>query len=108
MTISKEARQAAQKIVANTDRASKFCNGPRFNFIEYEDECAEIIQAAIDESTKEQWVPVSERLPEKSDLVLASGSNYSRPFVTFRFSTGGWADPGVTYWQPLPAPPEKP
>lgn len=73
------------------------------------EETAEIIQAAIDESAKGRWVPVSERLPAKSDLVLVLGSAYCyRPFLSFRFSTGGWADPDVTHWQPLPAPPEKP
>lgn len=53
-----------------------------------------------------QWIPVTERLPEKYDNVLAY---YGRtiPQVTYLCRDGKWfgAYGKITHWMPLPAPP---
>ena len=62
---------------------------------------------------KQKWIPVSERLPEKSGQYYVSGKGkvWICEFLTIHSSTillGGWcndaANPVVQAWMPLPEP----
>jgi hypothetical protein len=84
---------------------------------------AEVAEAALEEARKgQQWVPVSEQLPESGQTVLGfypgagspvSGWNFAT--VTYRLEGGLhlWTNPedddddfvAPSYWQPLPAAP---
>lgn len=61
------------------------------------------------DSFENQWIPVSERLPEKQGKYLVYcprgeyGKVYSAEFISV-FHTG---DEEVTHWQPLPKEPDK-
>lgn len=48
-----------------------------------------------------EWIPVSERLPEHSELCLVSAVNIvmTCPYCEIKFK-----EYGVTAWQPLPEP----
>ena len=66
-----------------------------------------------------EWIPVTERLPEKEDTYLVyteRGSVYSSHFYTEKkFASGyvreaSWSQCGkvnVTHWMPLPEPPKE-
>ena len=69
-----------------------------------------------------QWIPVTERLPDNDDfvLVVASGQagniRLDNAFELGQFSMSEgwilemwpeWEDPKVTYWMPLPEPPNE-
>ena len=70
----------------------------------------ETAEASI-EALSDQWIPVSERLPEYSELVLVYSPGFS-PEVDYlktsnKFTVEHVAESHhVTHWQPLPAPPE--
>ena len=61
-----------------------------------------------EEHAKHQWIPVSERLPEKYTRVLV----YSKRIrlgrnIDFMNEDGDWHTiPEVSYWMPLPEPPK--
>lgn len=96
------------------------------------DRACEAYAAALAEIEKlrkaqvpEQWIPVSERLPEHGIRVLAHGTYDNHPTSSFQLTAevlgGRWnespwipSDTGhlndwphviITHWQPLPAPP---
>lgn len=55
------------------------------------------------------WIPVSERLPERSCEALCVRAGYRTPVVTLddychETRSFGWSD--ITHWQPLPEPPK--
>ena len=58
------------------------------------------------------WIPVSERLPDNSEYVIALQS-YSDSILVSYYSGGKWHSDseyqiaGITHWQPLPKPPTK-
>ena len=73
---------------------------------------------AVDQMTewrKNRWIPVTERLPEKTGKYLVCGQWRGKPAETWvceLISLGkikGWANearnPVVTHWMPLPEPP---
>lgn len=62
-----------------------------------------------------RWIPVSERLPDKGDVVLAFCRDGGYTFQSACYWHGGWraAESGapcdavkITHWQPLPEPPK--
>lgn len=82
----------------------------------------EEIRALQDEHGNRQyqgWVPVTERLPGKSDIYICAFEEQGEVYVErFWFITlsgwlmpVGWANEGkidkITHWQPLPQPPKK-
>ena len=68
------------------------------------------------EVTKERWIPVTERLPEKEQccLVVLNNRTVDFCFYTKRFGFGMYlakkwesANDEVTHWMPLPEPPKE-
>lgn len=77
------------------------------------------MELILDEVTKPQWIPVTERLPCMSDEVLVCTEDYGKTglgFVTVAvLDWTGWLDAwerktyltAVTHWMPLPEPPKE-
>lgn len=57
----------------------------------------------------QEWIPCSERMPEKMVSVLATGDWFD--YAVTAWDGGGWLDfdyePPVTHWMPLPAAPQQ-
>lgn len=57
--------------------------------------------------SKPHWIPVTELLPEKHELVLVR-SKLVKMKKDFISNDGSWyITPGVTHWMPLPTPPKE-
>lgn len=62
----------------------------------------------------QQWIPVTERLPEWNTLVLVIDreTDPDLPHAIAQLTLDGWRfegfgiSRGITHWMPLPAPPE--
>ena len=69
-----------------------------------------------DKYLKQEWIPVSERLPEERKSVLVYENNYHNSYTAYYDSQFGWItfNPracecfpeylDIVAWQPLPAP----
>lgn len=66
--------------------------------------------------TVKQWIPVTERLPEKEGSYLVcskTGKVYTSHYYTEKKCSGGyirkpaWSHPNITHWMPLPEPPKE-
>lgn len=86
--------------------------------------CA-VIKAAADalEAREEKWISVKDRLPETDNMILAVASGNPMENLTLvnaycmaEYEPGDgwifeeypeWTDAEVTYWMPLPEPPEE-
>lgn len=84
--------------------------------------CA-IIRAAVDELCGMEWIDAEVELPPEDDVILCVVSGKPRTNITLdeameiasHSRTEGWIvetwpewdDPTVTYWMPLPEPPEE-
>ena len=58
-----------------------------------------------------RWIPVTERLPEPGEWVLAWSNGYTSAIEAF-LEFGAWIDDAfmkveVTHWMPLPQPPKE-
>lgn len=89
---------------------------------EYVDRCARYADEIMALREKYQWIPVTERLPETEDFVLAVVNGKptenltlvdSIEIASFMRDEGWcldmypeWEDPKVTHWMPLPDAPE--
>ena len=56
------------------------------------------------------WIPVTERLPEEGERVLAWDNGFKESEMATYYARDGWggeviASLNVTHWMPLPAPP---
>lgn len=60
--------------------------------------------------TVQQWIPVTERLPEKDGIYLTFNKKKQYEFHFFqtrkRMWPAIWDEDGVTHWMPLPEPPK--
>ena len=56
--------------------------------------------------TVQQWIPVTERLPEKTGLVLGYDIGFGVLLLYYEVGSvrSGWQS--VTHWMPLPTPPK--
>ena len=85
-------------------------------------EAAAILTKEAADLLERQWIPVTERMPEDCDDVLALVSGLygnctfeSTPMLCAWFGKDGWFcneypewdNPGVTHWMPLPEPPKE-
>ena len=52
-----------------------------------------------------KWIPVTERLPEMYEDVLAYKST-GAVVISWLFSDGRWNKRDITHWMPLPEPPK--
>ena len=69
-------------------------------------DCIDRIESFIENHPKiGEWIPCSERLPEKEGVYLVSRPGY-RKWITdiMHFYNGSFTDKYVCAWQPLPAP----
>lgn len=59
------------------------------------------------EVTKQEWIPVTERLPKKHERVLVCSKSVKMR-IDFINNDGKWyTTPHVTHWMPLPEPPKE-
>ena len=94
--------------------APAFAHGYRYVYPEPEDYAIETAIIALEERSRNRWIPVTERLPEKDGFYLATHDGEicgeEEPFVGLaEFENGKWVDDEEDYqcifaWQPLPAP----
>lgn len=100
-------------------QAARPMNGPNSKMI---NDALDFAIAAIREQEQRRWIPVAERLPGNDDFVLVIASGKSGnitldnaiELASFSMDEGWilemwpeWEDPKVTYWMPLPEPPEE-
>ena len=87
------------------------------------DAAADVTRLAAEAAVERDWISVEERLPEDDGDVLAIVSGYPTPNITLEdvlvvaaFCEGegwyieeypDWDNPIITYWMPLPEPPEE-
>jgi hypothetical protein len=77
--------------------------------------------AELRQELAEQWISVSERLPEPNPTTSSNSvmvetynksiqrSEYAYRFQRYWYTSKCWGeDDGATHWRPLPAPPEEP
>lgn len=71
-------------------------------------------EPAADVVERKKWIPVTERLPETEDHVLAATQNkkgtYNIVKAYYCHDLGTWAagmNSNVTHWMPLPEPPKE-
>ena len=61
--------------------------------------------------TVQEWIPVTERLPEENGIYLTLNKKRQYEFHMFqtgkRMWQGIWEEDGVTHWMPLPQPPKE-
>lgn len=61
--------------------------------------------------TVQQWIPVTDRLPEKDGIYLTFSKKKEYEFHFFqtgkRMWPAVWDEDGVTHWMPLPEPPKE-
>lgn len=90
---------------------------------ELRDAAAQVTRLAGDAAAEREWISVEDRLPEDDGDVLAIVSGYPTPNITLEdvlvvaaFYEGegwyieeypDWDNPIITYWMPLPEPPEE-
>lgn len=107
---------------AQLDCASASAEKLRRQNRELRDAAALVTRLAADAAERE-WISVEERMPEDDGDLLAIVSGYPTPNITLENvivvaaycgSEGWyvneypeWEDPTVTYWMPLPEPPEE-
>lgn len=68
-----------------------------------------------EEPKQEQWIPVTERIPEDEGFYLVTSSQAGIKYVCSCYftpelkntSVGAWLEFGVTAWMPLPKPYEE-
>jgi hypothetical protein len=73
---------------------------------------ADAIRALPAREPVTEWIPVSERLPDRDHnlwlVVVTNKHGYGRVTVEFYHFHEGWAtDENVTHWMPIPEPPLK-
>jgi len=94
-------------------------NRPNFNLDEYmtkANENVDNLHAEIKELEAElaalreanRWIPVSERLPENGQEILALGRNKTVDSWLYYPAVEGVFRLEYTHWRPLPEPPEQP
>jgi len=99
----KESISALRQLLAMCDFVDQYGDSidadPYFNAVE----------TAIELLNETRWIPVSEKLPEKDELVLAT--EWNGVVIAWRNIYGVWEsaeymyDPGdITAWMPLPEP----
>ena len=87
------------------------------------DAAADVTRLAAEAAVERDWISVEDRLPEDDGDVLAIVSGYPTPNITLEdvlvvaaFYEGegwyieeypDWDNPIITYWMPLPEPPEE-
>lgn len=87
------------------------------------DAAADVTRLAAEAAVERDWISVEDRLPEDDGDVLAIVSGYPTPNITLEdvlvvaaFCEGegwyieeypDWDNPIITYWMPLPEPPEE-
>jgi hypothetical protein len=68
------------------------------------------VMAAIEAQNAQRWIPVTERLPERNDKILAYTPQKPGYAELIEVSRGFMAQLGhrtsITHWQPLPQPPK--
>ena len=70
-------------------------------------ECKEALEMAIKALEQTRWIPISERLPNFNDIVLASAdSDYDelRVILTVYNAEEFWFNGKIKAWMPLPEP----
>lgn len=98
------------------DRAIEILNPEHREHYDGMDEVNEACRMGMEALERARWIPCSERMPESCDEVLIWDSYDNAHYLGYYANVNGWIVEGyeddryhfdITYWQPLPEPPEE-
>ena len=91
---------------ANESRIHGFCSVECEHYFDYEEEITDLNARIAELEAEQRWIPVSERLPEEKQNVLALDRTGTAYHWEYSRSLSNIFVSDYTHWMPLPKLPE--